>query len=871
MAKPIWITPAGSLGVIPEGVFFQLPILAYDPDGGTLYYEVIAGSLPDGIQCAKTGLIVGIPSATISVQGVPLPVNRDITSKFATRVYTTKIVNGIEVVDRLTDRTFTITVSGQNAPEFTTPAGQVAQVYDGGPISPIQIDYTDADPSDILVVKLVAGSLPTGLTISNTGLITGYVVPLSDVYAQAGFSCDGQGYSRYPFDFSTQSISKNYEFTLEVTDGKSNDLRTFSIYVISKNSLTADNTELTSDNTFVTADVSPVRIPFITTPSGSIGRVRSDNWYAFEFKAIDFDGDQVQWLLSSGSLPPGLTLDINSGYIYGYIPSQGLTEIDYNFSLRVYKKDNIIDISDPVSFSLTLLGDIDTEVTWLTPGFLGTIDNGGTSEFYIEAISAKGYNLQYELKSGSNSLLPQGLSLLSSGNIVGKVTFDVFSLDNNTTTFDVTKNNLVVGIDSTETTFDRVFTFTVNAFTANGFVSVDKVFKIKVLMTYNTPYENLYIKAMPPQNDRDLINSLLQNSDIFQPEFLYRADDPNFGRATEVVYWHAYGLTASILDDYVNAVQLNHYWKNLTLGEIKTAQATDSAGNVVYEVVYSQIVDDLVNNQGQSVGKQVAIPYPINAEDSTEIDLVYPNSLINMRNQVIDQVGQVSRKIPLWMQSKQSDGKILGFVPAWVIAYTKPGRANQVVYYINEKFNNQINKIDFKADRYELDRSLSHNWNPETQSWVPAAAATTFDIQNHYQLPEPNDSSFAFNGGVNYATGDQIYILGSQVGGEDIVNDIIVVVEAVNENGTVEQARANGLAPFFSAGQTYLNVVGANISGVGSGATWDIVVVPGAQTTFDEGSMQFIAPVDIYTNTDEYDKYIMFPKQNILGQIYYGE
>ena len=28
MAQPIWITPAGSLGVIPEGVFYQQPMLA---------------------------------------------------------------------------------------------------------------------------------------------------------------------------------------------------------------------------------------------------------------------------------------------------------------------------------------------------------------------------------------------------------------------------------------------------------------------------------------------------------------------------------------------------------------------------------------------------------------------------------------------------------------------------------------------------------------------------------------------------------------------------------------------------------------------------------------------------------------------------
>jgi len=36
-------------------------------------------------------------------------------------------------------------------------------------------------------------------------------------------------------------------------------------------------------------------------------------------------------------------------------------------------------------------------------------------------------------------------------------------------------------------------------------------------------------------------------------------------------------------------------------------------------------------------------------------------------------------------------------------------------------------------------------------------------------------------------------------------------------------------------------------------------------TTFDGGSLQFTAPVDMYSNTTEYDKYLVFPKRTILG------
>jgi hypothetical protein len=39
----------------------------------------------------------------------------------------------------------------------------------------------------------------------------------------------------------------------------------------------------------------------------------------------------------------------------------------------------------------------------------------------------------------------------------------------------------------------------------------------------------------------------------------------------------------------------------------------------------------------------------------------------------------------------------------------------------------------------------------------------------------------------------------------------------------------------------------------------------GQPTIFDSGSMQFTAPVDMYEGTtDVYDKYLMFPKSNIL-------
>ena len=800
MAQPIWITAAGSLGTIAEGVFYQVPLQAYEPDTEeTVYFEIIAGQLPAGVQISTNGLLAGIPRAIANVQGVPKEVSRDVTSKFAVRAYTTIIIAGKTVVNRLADRTFTLTVTGQDAPVFTTPAGNIASYYDGSVVAGLQIGYTDTDPDDIVSVRLISGSLPPGLTISRTGLISGFTDPYTAIGEPAGFSRTDQGYDQFPFDFTTLAGNATYEFTLEVTDGKTANVRTFNIAVYSRNSLTADNTTITADNTFITADGTPVRLPIIVTPEGSIGVTRSDNFFAFQFIGMDLDGDQYRFVLNGddSSGVPGLTLDPVTGWYYGYIPNLGLTETIYNFSIQVYKLDNPTYISNPYDYSLTVTGPINSEIQWVTPTNLGTIVNGSTSTLYVKAISVSGLELQYQLLSGSASSLPQGLQLLPSGDIAGRCSFDTFTLDTGTTTFDVSPQN---GID-TPTTFDLRFYFTVQVTSINSIVNVTKQFYITVVRLYNEPYENLYIQAMPPADDRALISGLLQNASIFPQSLLYRPTDPNFGVSTRVIYNHAFGLTSSTLEEYYSSLYENHYWKNLTLGEIEVAQATNAAGEVIYEVVYSRVIDNLLNDAGQSVSKQVTLPYPINEADSTEVSVVYPNSLINMRDQVIDTVGQIGNILPTWMLSKQANGRVLGFTPSWVIAYAKPGKGAQLAYNITSAIGNTLNLIDFEVDRYELDRLLSKNWNPATDEWVPSPPSyTTFDVN----LIIPSSWTNASNQTVQW----------------------------INSSTSV-------VAWYSSEFST--------------------------PTTFDGNSMMFIDPVDMYTNTTEYDKYLVFPKRTILG------
>ena len=687
---PIWITEAGSLGVVPEGKFYRIALEAEDPDfpgdPSKVTYSLIAGRLPEGVQVNTNGTIEGIPISVADFRGVPSEVSENTTSKFVIRVTDTE--------DRIADRTFTLTVSGQDKPEWVTDAGSIGEFFDGTEFD-FQFEAEDLDPSDTIQFSLLTGEFPNGLTLADNGRLYGFILPISSTV--------------------------DYNFTLQISDGKDVALREFSMTVNSRSVMTADSIEYTADSTIITTDLIPIYSPYIENNVASIGSFRHDNYFAYKFEGKDPIGDQIKYEVVWGSLPLGLTLDSDTGWLYGYLGIVGLTEETFNFGIQVYKATNPSIKSLIYYTAMSVRGEVETGVTWLTESFLGTIDNGAISTFYVEA-SHPDATLQYRILSGSDSKLPQGLTLESSGNIVGQVSFKTFSLDGGTTTFDSEHETRLV-IDPT--TFDLLYTFTVEAYNVANSISITREFTILINREYNTPYDIVYCKAMPPRDDRALLNELLLNQDIISPVNVYRLGDPNFGVAKNVKYIHAYGLSPVALEDYYDAIQLNHYTKSLTLGEVKTARALDDDGNILYEVVYSQIVDGFVNANGESAAAEQYINYPA-IDDGSPTHYVYPNSLENMRERLISQIGQVSKVLPRWMLSKQENGEILGFTPAWVIAYTKPGKSRLMRYNILEYFGERLNLVNFDVDRYIIDNRLSGNWDLNTDSWT-TGIMTTFD------------------------------------------------------------------------------------------------------------------------------------------------
>ena len=134
------------------------------------------------------------------------------------------------------------------------------------------------------------------------------------------------------------------------------------------------------------------------------------------------------------------------------------------------------------------------------------------------------------------------------------------------------------------------------------------------------------------------------------------------------------------------------------------------------------------------------------------------------------------------MISKQENGRVLGFVRAWIIAYVKPGKSGRIAYNLRQSYPEGLNSIDFTIDRYELDKRYSRLWQPTidvpgdtvdqttvdvsstviftdtspiTGNWIPSLGQTTFD-RNTGQETIFDSNSVIFVAPVDtYGDGDE--------------------------------------------------------------------------------------------------------------------
>ena len=849
---PEWVTPAGSIGAFPSQIPMTFTFVATPELPATaITYTVLSGSIPAGLS---------LDSETGVLSGTPLIVGEDTTYNFAVRATDdylgdtqrildrtfSMIISGVATPEFITP-TGTILNSNDSVwrelqIEYTNPVpsnpisirkiqGTLPpglEINDAGlirgyPDAPvININYSTVNTSvlaissNVLTVLSTTGFIEERPIIFN-GAVYGDIVAnrtyyVKDILSATTFTIssarggteeilvDGAGTfgASLPQIQTGEPTVQTYSFTLELSSPLGNALESYNIVIANQNAPISaggpgfpPNSRIpsilnTRPETFDVAINDPINYGYYVFPNddinttyspseeADIGTFQSGEYFSWRMLGKDFDGNALEYRYTD--LPLGLVGDPVTGWITGTPTIAEDSISQYTFSVNVRKASFTSIQSSTFRFKLTVTNDILGVIDWITPSDLGKMNNSETSILSVNATADVA--LEYRVTSGT---LPPNLQLLDNGEISGTVAYqpnDSF----------------------TEPNAETPFAFTIEAYSPlYPVINSTREFTLTIVQEFTQPTDTLYIKCVPNVADRNIIQGLLTDTTLIPDEDLYRPQDVNFGKASNITYEHAYGIYASDFEDYVAAIDKNHYWRYITLGELKTAVAKNSAGEIVYEVVYSEIQDDLINPKGKSVSKDILWPrsIPLNkgpwytsvtdiytsyidttpegqqiqSEETFEEQLIvseteltlltetrapkyytsltpefaralYPNSLPNMRDRAGENLGQEFdfRLLPEWMTSQQANGSTLGYTPAWVIAYCKPGTADTIKNNIETLWLDPLgrpytlNTINFQLDRITVDKSTTFDYDNNTTppSWTGLPSASP--------EPDPIDS-----------------------------------------------------------------------------------------------------------------------------------
>ena len=323
-------------------------------------------------------------------------------------------------------------------------------------------------------------------------------------------------------------------------------------------------------------------------PSTSLSRI-ANNIKQF-FLAGD-DSTQINATVIRDSehrlkLDTNLSTQFNQGRNIGIalFRNEGFVE-----NLIVASTDEVDIPSTPKTFELRVIGEIDSNIEWLTDANLGTINANFNSYLKVVAqTTVPDSPMIYTLKSGR---LPFGMQLSYNGDIIGNPRQYETSEGLGLTLFD-SKETKWDGFTTGETTFDRQFKFTIEARDRFGFTAIEKEFTLTVADLDNTTYTDIYARPLLPESQRSAFRNFTSNPEIFTPASIYRPNDPTFGVKTSFEMLVYAGIEAKKIENFVGAAAKNHKRKTYALSEIKSAKAIEpGTTDTVYEVIYIEVID----------------------------------------------------------------------------------------------------------------------------------------------------------------------------------------------------------------------------------------------------------------------------------------
>ena len=702
MSQPVWTTTPGNLGLFPSGTNLNIQLSATPvAPANKITYKIISGTLPEGnITLSSTGLISGVP-ASVGLQK---------TYSF--------VVRASDNMGVIKDGTFTIDISATttvkfepvNTPIFTELKDSEYYYHELAVVNPVS--------TNALMFRVSSGRLPPGLSLSIDGVLSGWPTP--------------------PTLPDRSPTTKEYLFNVTVDSNLGTD--TISLVILVRNQqeesiFAKRRPAILNTKPLSTIDPDDPYVGYYLA-NNTIPAIYSNETFAFKVIGHDFDKEEITYLFSK--LPNGLTADTTTGWISGIVDIGTSVFEVFSFDV-VVSKTNDPSLKSQATFILPVKSKFAQEIVWKTDSDLGTYHNGTVCDLKILASSSS--PLRYRVSGGS---LPPNIMLSDSGELFGTFPFqpEIYM-----------KNEGEKSVFKFEVTVSSNTHFSLDA---------SREFTLTIEQRFKKPVETIYFKASPNLAGRKIINSLLKNTELIPDKVIYRPYDSNFGKSSSVRINHQYGIVASNLVQYLEAIPNNHYKQKFTFGELKTAVARDSNGDIIYEVIYSQLIDPAVNKDGVSIPMNIAWPqdiglrygewYDSRTDKFTSSEVAYtsfspgyvklltPVSLENMRKEIEKNMtyDYDQSLLPKWMTSQQLDGSTLGLTSAWVICHTLPGYSEKIKDRINAYWGHYLSEIDFEIDRFIVDKKMTYNWNTHL------VRPTWGNLPSAFPTPEQTDKYDTF-------------------------------------------------------------------------------------------------------------------------------
>jgi hypothetical protein len=142
-------------------------------------------------------------------------------------------------------------------------------------------------------------------------------------------------------------------------------------------------------------------------------------------------------------------------------------------------------------------------------------------------------------------------------------------------------------------------------------------------------------------------------------------------------------------------------------------------------------------------GSKIRYAYPLSADLGT-FEKLFPNAVANMRSRMKSLGQKEFIHLPLWMRSTQDgSGVPLGYQPAIVLAYCKPGKSAQVRRLILNK------AIDYKKIFFRIDRYVVNASKVDSGVIIPDGSTKTFTLNEivHEEDIRIRENSYALRYG----------------------------------------------------------------------------------------------------------------------------